>query len=49
MAESYGAFAGRVNNASDFKKLWGDVLKSGKAALIEIKMDPKQISTRSKP
>lgn len=47
LAESYGMFAGRVNKASDFKKLWGDVLKSGKAALIEIRMDPRQISTRS--
>ncbi len=49
LGESYGVFSARVNKASDFKKLWPDVLKSGKAALIEIRMDPKQISTRSKP
>jgi acetolactate synthase-1/2/3 large subunit len=49
MGESYGAFAARVNNASDFKRLWPDALKSGKAALIEIRMDPRQISTRSRP
>jgi acetolactate synthase-1/2/3 large subunit len=49
LGESYGMFATRVDKASDFKKLWSEVLKSGKAALIEIKMDPRQISTRSSP
>ncbi len=49
LGESHGMFAARVDNASDFKKLWGDALKSDKAVLIEIKMDPRQISTRSKP
>lgn len=49
LGESYGAFSARVNNANDFKKLWHEVSKSGKAALIEIRMDPRQISTRSRP
>ncbi|MGB4106360.1 MAG: thiamine pyrophosphate-dependent enzyme [Alphaproteobacteria bacterium] len=49
LGESYGAFSARVNNASDFKKLWPEVCKLDKAALIEIKMDPRQISTRSVP
>lgn len=49
LGESYGAFSARVNNASDFKKLWGEVSKLDKAALIEIQMDPRQISTRSTP
>ncbi|MGB4056908.1 MAG: thiamine pyrophosphate-dependent enzyme [Alphaproteobacteria bacterium] len=49
LGESYGAFAARVKNASDFKKLWPEILKLDKAALIEIQMDPAQISTRSIP
>ena len=49
LGESYGAFSARVNNANDFKKLWPEASRSGKAALIEIRMDPKQISTRSRP
>lgn len=47
LGESYGMFGTCVNKASDFKKLWDEALKSGKAALIEIRMDPRQISTRS--
>ncbi|GJL85235.1 MAG: thiamine pyrophosphate protein [Micavibrio sp.] len=49
LGESYGAFAARVEKAADFKNAWDEALKSGKAALIEIVMDPRQSTTRSEP
>jgi len=47
LGESYGAFAARVEKAGDFKAVWEEALKSDKAALIEIVMDPRQSTTRS--
>ncbi len=48
MAESYGAFAERVDNADDFAEVFSKALKSERMALIEIAMDPRQISTQTK-
>ncbi len=49
LGKSYGAFAARVEDASEFTSVWQDALASKKAALIEICMDPAQVTTRSKP
>lgn len=47
LAESYGAFAARVTEAADFPAIWATALAAGKPALIEVSMDPRQITTRS--
>lgn len=46
-AESFGAFAARVDNAAQFPDIFDQARQSGKAAVIEIMMDPDQITTRS--
>ena len=48
LAESYGAFGARVDHADQFEGIWKAALKAGRPALIEIRMDPRQISTTSK-
>lgn len=48
LAQSYGAFGGRVNHADEFENVWKEAVNSGLPALIEIVMDPRQITTRSK-
>ncbi len=47
LAESYGAFGARVQRAEEFETAWQGALDSGRAALIEIVMDPAQVSTVS--
>lgn len=47
LAKSYGAFAARVEHADQFEDIWNAARASGTAALIEIAMDPRQITTRS--
>ena len=47
LAESYGAFAARVTEAADFPAILATALAAGKPALIEVSMDPRQITTRS--
>ncbi|MBI2233626.1 MAG: thiamine pyrophosphate-binding protein [Micavibrio aeruginosavorus] len=47
LAKSYGAYAARVEDAADFGRIWAEALASGTIALIEIRMDPRQITTRS--
>lgn len=47
LAASYGAFAARVGRAEDFPAVWEAALAAGVAAVIEIRMDPRQITTRS--
>jgi acetolactate synthase-1/2/3 large subunit len=49
LAKSYNAYAARVDRAEDFAEVWDNARSSGKAALIEIVMDPRQITTRSQP
>jgi acetolactate synthase I/II/III large subunit len=48
-AESFGAFAARVERADQFDGAWSAALVSGRAAVIEIAMDPRQITTRARP
>ncbi len=47
LAKSYGAYAARVDNAGDFGPVWAEALVSGRISLIEIRMDPRQSTTRS--
>ncbi len=47
LAKSYGAFAARVSDAAEFPAVWAAAQAAGTAALIEIAMDPRQITTRS--
>jgi acetolactate synthase-1/2/3 large subunit len=49
LAESYGAFGARVDDAKDFESVWKKALAAKKFALIEITMDPRQITTGAKP
>ena len=48
-AQSFGAFAARVSHADDFAKVWEDAVASEKLSVIELQMDPRQITTRAKP
>lgn len=48
LAKSYGAFAARVERAEDFPAIWDEARAAGRVALIEISMDPRQITTNSK-
>ena len=47
LAKSYGAYAARVDRAEDFGQIWAEARDCGRIALIEIRMDPRQITTRS--
>ncbi len=49
LAESYGAFAARVEDAATFPAAWQAAQNAGKAAVIEVCMDPRQITTSAKP
>ena len=48
LAQSYGAFGARIENADEFMDVWNAARESKRAALIEIKMDPRQITTNAK-
>jgi acetolactate synthase-1/2/3 large subunit len=48
LAQSYGAFGGRVGHADEFEGIWNAAINSGLPALIEITMDPRQITTRAR-
>ena len=48
LAESYGAFAARVEDAADFEATCKAAQDSDKAAVIEIRMDQRQITTNAK-
>lgn len=48
LAESYGAFAARVEDAADFEATFKAAQDSDKAAVIEIRMDQRQITTNAK-
>lgn len=47
LAEGYGAFGVRVDRADQFTDAWSAARKSGKAAVIHVVMDPRQINTRA--
>ncbi len=48
-AQSFGAFAARVEDAKDFESVWKEARASGKCAVIEVIMDPRQITTQADP
>ena len=51
LAESYGAFAARVEKTEDFPTIWEQARnasqKEGRLALLEISMDPAQLTTNT--
>jgi acetolactate synthase-1/2/3 large subunit len=49
LAQSYGAFGAVVNDAAEFADVFAKARDCGRLALIEIRMDPRQITTSAKP
>jgi acetolactate synthase-1/2/3 large subunit len=49
LARSYGAFSETIEHESQFEEVWTKALQSNTLSLIEIKMDPKQITTVAAP
>ncbi len=47
LAKSYGALGMAVDDAGNFPAAWKDAIASDKPVLIEIRMDPKQITTNA--
>lgn len=47
LAQSYGAFGATVTRTEDFTEVFWEALLSRKAAVIELRLDPEQITTRS--
>jgi len=47
LAESYGAYSARVESHKDFPDVWAKAMDSDKLSVIEIKQDPRQITTNS--
>lgn len=47
LAESYGGFGARITHENQFESAWKEALDSGTLAILEVVMDPRQISTRS--
>lgn len=47
LAQSYGAFGAAVERTEDFAPAFEAAVASGKAAVIELRMDPEVISTRT--
>ncbi len=47
LAKSYGAFAIKVETAQEFHDAWMAALEADTLALIEVTMDPNQVTTRS--
>ena len=52
LAQSYGAYAAVIKHENDFDAVWQGALAAkaeGRMSVIEIAMDPRQITTRAKP
>src|SRR5437763_448846 len=47
LARAYGAFGETVARTEDFAPTFEDAVASGRAAVIELRMDPEQITTRT--
>jgi len=47
LAESHGAFAAHVGHADNFLEVWNAALDADRLALIEVQMDPRQITTNA--
>jgi acetolactate synthase-1/2/3 large subunit len=48
LAASYGAFSAWVDNAADFPAVWEAARSAGRAAVIEVRMDVRQLTTNSR-
>lgn len=48
LAQSYGAFAVRVEKAEDFAGAWAQVMNEDRCCVIEVRMDPDQITTNAR-
>jgi acetolactate synthase-1/2/3 large subunit len=48
LAQSYGAFGARITHADQFADVWAQALAADCLALIEVQMDPRQITTGAK-
>ncbi|MDB5492194.1 MAG: Thiamine pyrophosphate-requiring enzyme [Micavibrio sp.] len=48
LAKSYGAFSATVENAADFPAVWDAARNAGRVAVIEVRMDVRQLTTNSK-
>ena len=46
-AESFGAFAARVERTDEFPGAFEDAMSAGRAALVELRIDPELITTRA--
>jgi acetolactate synthase-1/2/3 large subunit len=46
LAESYGAFGRKVERTQDFMPVFEEALACGRAAVIELRVDPEAITTR---
>ena len=49
LAASYGAFAVKIMDAAEFPAAFAAAQKSGKASILEVKMDPRQLTTSACP
>ncbi|HTZ35847.1 MAG TPA: thiamine pyrophosphate-dependent enzyme, partial [Stellaceae bacterium] len=47
LARSYGAYGARVSRTEEFAPAFEEAAASGRAALIELQMDPEMITTRT--
>lgn len=48
LAQSYGAFSAAVDDAADFPAVWEAARNAGCAAVIEVRMDVRQLTTNSR-
>lgn len=47
LAQAYGAFTARVSNTEEFAGVWEQAVNAGRVAVIEIAMDPRQLTTNA--
>ncbi len=47
LARAYGAFGARVSRTEDFAPAFEEAARSNRAAIVELAMDPEQITTRT--
>jgi acetolactate synthase-1/2/3 large subunit len=47
LAKAYGAYAAVIDKSSDFPAIFREAQNSGKLALLEVRMDPRQLTTNA--
>ncbi|AGH97528.1 thiamine pyrophosphate-dependent enzyme [Micavibrio aeruginosavorus] len=47
LAQAYGAFTARVTKTEEFAGVWDQAVNAGRVAVIEIAMDPRQLTTNA--